>query len=220
VIVGSEGGVGLGTQGVTHYGWEDVALMRSLPGMTVLCPGDHLEMHKCLRAALELPGPVYIRLTGGVPSALHDADYALSVGSSIELRAGRDASILSAGTMLPVALEAAGMLEAQGLSVSVVNMYTLKPLDEAAVYRAAENTSAILTLEEHSIVNGLGSAVADVLAESGLGVKFKKIGLPDAYPHVVSPYRQMLEDYNLTPAGVAKALRNLLSGSLAERRRA
>ena len=218
VIVGSEGGVGLGTQGVTHYGWEDVALMRALPGMTVLCPGDHLEMHKCLRAAFDIPGPVYIRLTGGIPSPLHDTDYAFEVGKSIELRAGRDACIISSGTMLPVALEAARTLEAEGTSVSVINMHTIKPLDEAAVNDAAQSVPAIITLEEHSIVNGLGSAVADVLAQSSAGVKFRKIGLPDAYPHAVSPYAQMLADYSLTAEGVAQALRSLLSGDIAKER--
>ncbi len=210
VIVGGDAGVAVGTQGVTHYGWEDIALMRALPGMTIMCPCDHLEMYKCLIAAFELPGPVYLRLTGGIPKPLHETDYFLEVGKSIELRAGNDACIISTGTMVSVAIMAAEILEREGKSVSVINMHTIKPLNDSAILCAAERVPVIISLEEHSIVNGLGSAIADVLAEANLRVVFRKIGLPDSYPHVVSPYPQMLIDYHLTPEGVADTLRKLM----------
>lgn len=210
VIVGSEGGVGMGTQGVTHYGWEDLAVMRSLPGMTVMDPADHVELYRCLEIALAMNAPVYIRLSGGVPRPVYPNGCELIAGKANELRAGTDAAILAVGTMVSVALEAAALLEAKGLSAAVIDMWSLKPLDEECVRRYAASVPAIITLEEHSVVNGLGSAVADVLAQHS-GARLTKLGLPDAYPPGVSPYPVMLEDYGLTAgrvtASVEKAIR-------------
>lgn len=210
VIVGGEAGVGMGTQGVTHYGWEDMAVMCSVPSMTVLCPADHLEMYQCVESALDYGGPVYVRLTGGVPRRVYREDYTYEIGKAVRLREGGDACVLATGTMVSVAIEAAEMLASEGVRAGVVNMHTIKPLDEASVLAAAESAGAIVTLEEHSVVNGLGSAVANVLAQAGNGVKFRKLGLPDRYPHTVSPYPVMLEDYGLTAKAVAASVRGLL----------
>lgn len=210
VIVGSEAGVGMGTQGVTHYGWEDMAVMRSIPHMTVLSPADHLEMYKCIEAALAQNSPVYIRLTGGVPKAVYSQDYRYQIGKAIRLKKGEDACVFAVGGMVSTALEAAGLLEKQNLHVGVINMHTIKPIDEEAILEAARDAHTIITLEEHSVVNGLGSAVANVLAQASSGVAFKKIGLPDAYPHTVSPYNVMLEDYGLTPKAIAASIQSLL----------
>ena len=210
VVVGGEAGVGMGTQGVTHYGWEDMAVMCSVPNMTVLCPADHLEMYKCVQHALTQTGPVYIRLTGGVPKRVYDTDYEYEIGRAVRLREGGDACIIATGTMVSVALDAAARLEAEGKHVGVINMHTIKPLDEEAVLATAANVPVLVTLEEHSVINGMGSAVANALAQAGRGVKFRKIGLPDCYPQVVSPYSVMLEDYGLTPEQVADSIRELL----------
>ena len=206
VIVGSEGGVGMGTQGVTHYGWEDMAVMRSLPGMTVMDPADHVELYHCLEKALDMNAPVYIRLSGGIPSPVYLNDCELEIGKAHELRAGTDATIIAVGTMVSVALEAASLLEAKGLSVGVADMWSLKPLDEDFVLKYASSVSAIVTLEEHSVVNGLGSAVADALAQHHSRARLTKLGLPDAYPPSVSPYPVMLEDYGLTAGQVASSV--------------
>ena len=206
IIVGSEGGVGMGTQGVTHFGWEDMAVMRSLPGMTVMNPADHVAMYKCMETALDLKGPVYIRLSGGIPKSVYGEEAAFERGGAHELRVGKDGCVMALGTMVQTALEAAKLLEEKGLSISVVDMYSLKPLDRDCVLKYAKSVPAIITLEEHTVVNGLGSAVADVLACAGHAAPLTKIGLPDEYPHCVSPYAVMLADYGLTPAQVAETV--------------
>lgn len=212
VVVGGDAGVGNGTQGVTHYGWEDIAVMRSLPNMTVVCPADHLEMYKCMEQALKMDSPIYIRLTGGIPRPVYTRDYRFEIGEAITLREGKDAYIISMGTLLPNVLDAAKLLEKQGLSVGVVNMHTVKPIDVECIRRLARKVPAILTVEEHSIINnGLGSAVADTLMEEDLHVSLKKIGLPDAYPHEVSPYLDMLKDYGLTAEAIAAQAEKYIS---------
>ena len=207
IIVGSEGGFGFGTQGVTHFGWEDVALMRSLPGMTVLCPADNAQLVHCLQAALAIEGPVYIRTNGGIPTPLYQLNDSLEVGKGIVHRTGTDASIIVSGPLVAAACEASDALAQEGISVGVVNMHTIKPLDNALVLELAKKTKLIMTIEEHTIVNGLGSAVADVLSEEGCGCKLIKVGLPDEYPHTVSPYPIMLKDYGFTPESFAQKIK-------------
>lgn len=198
VVVGSEGGVGMGTQGVTHFGWEDVAAMRSLPNMTVLCPADNAELVKCLMAAIDLGGPVYLRLNGGVPKPVYREDYEFRVGKGILHKRGVDINIVATGTPVSMALEAAQNLASEGISCGVVDMHTIKPLDEDLVLDLARSTPCLLTIEEHSLVNGLGTAIADVLATSGAGCRLVKMGLPDHYPSTVSPYSEMMREYGLT----------------------
>ena len=210
IIVGSEGGVGLGTQGVTHYGWEDVAVMRSLPGMTVLCPADNAELIKCMQAALELDGPVYIRLNGGFPTPVYLQDYDFTVGKGIVHKAGGDVSIIATGPPVSMALEAAELLEKEGISCGVADMHTIKPLDESLVLCMAGQAPRMITIEEHSVVNGLGSAVADVLAAGGLGCRLVKMGLPDQYPAAVSPYEDMMRDFGLTVDKLCATIRQSL----------
>ncbi|NLB89677.1 MAG: transketolase [Clostridiales bacterium] len=207
VIVGSEAGIGMGTQGVTHYGWEDIGVISSLPNMTIVSPADHLEMYKCMEAALQYDGPVYIRLSGGVPKSIYKKDYDFQVGKSIRVREGKDVCIFAVGTMVATALEAAELLEEEQIDASVVNMHTIKPLDEKAVLDAANNCKGVVSLEEHSIINGLGSAIANVLAQASSGVKFLKLALPDSYPQTVSPYGIMLEDFGLTSKQVAETIK-------------
>ncbi len=210
VIVGSECGVSMGTQGVTHFGWEDMAVMRSLPNMIVLCPADHVELYKCIRFAFQQTGPVYIRLTGGVPKALKADDAPLVLGQSVTLTTGTDAAIIAIGTMVGVALEAAQKLNKEGCHVSVINMISVKPLDEKAILDIAKAGRPIITLEEHSVVNGLGTAVTEAAVKSGKAVRIRKLGLPDNYPHSVSPYPAMLQDYGLTADAVAEQVRQML----------
>lgn len=207
IIVGSEGGVGMGTQGVTHYGWEDVAVMRSLPNMTVLCPADHAELIKCLEAAVEMDSPVYIRMNGGVPKPVYREDYNFIVGKGIVHKIGKDINIVATGPLVSMALEAADILDNEGISVGVVDIHTIKPLDEKLIQELANQTQLMLTIEEHTVINGLGSAVADVLAVSGSGCKLIKMGLPDEYPYTVSPYEIMMGDYGLTLDSLTATIR-------------
>ncbi len=198
IIVGSEGGVGMGTQGVTHFGWEDMAVMRSLPNMTVLCPADNAELVKCMLAAIDRDGPTYIRLSGGKSSPVYREEYDFRIGKAVVHKIGDAVNIIAAGAPVAAALAAARQLEAENISCGVTDMHSLKPLDEETVLMLAQKAPCLVTMEEHSVVNGLGSAVADVLAAAGSGCRLVKMGLPDSYPGTVSPYSDMMKDYGLT----------------------
>lgn len=210
VVVGSEGGVGMGTQGVTHFGWEDIAVMSSLPGMTVLCPSDHVAMIRLLERALESDGPVYLRLNGGVPGRIYDEGETFASGRSVVHREGTDVNFLVTGPLLSEALKASVQLETEGISAGVVDMFSIKPIDEAVIMRLAAKSKMLITVEEHSIVNGMGSMAANVLAEAGSGCRLVKLGLPDEYPHTVSPYKYMLQEYRLTKEDFVSEARKVL----------
>ena len=210
IIVGSEGGVGLGTQGVTHFGWEDVAVMRSLPNMKIMCPADTNQLIKCLKVALTLDGPVYIRLNGGIPENVYNEDSNFNFGKGIVHSVGKDINIVSTGTCLSTALKVSKNLVKEGISVGVIDMHTIKPIDEQLIKKISGEAKLILTMEEHSIVNGLGTAVSDVITKYGTGNRLIKLGLPDEYPKTVSPYPDMMKDYGLTVDGVVKTIKENL----------
>jgi transketolase len=184
-IVAVGGGLAYGPQGYTHHGVEDLAAMRCLPGMTVLAPADPVETRLATRAIAGHNGPAYIRLGKAKEPVLHTREPRFELGKAISVRPGKDLTIISTGTMLGDALKAAAELAETGTQARVLSMPTLKPLDVGAVRRAAVQTGTILTVEEHSVVGGLGSAVADVLMESGLHVRFRKLGTPDAPNHLI-----------------------------------
>jgi transketolase len=185
-VVAVGGGLAYGAQGYTHHGVEDLAVMRALPGMTVVAPGDPVETRLATAAIAAAPGPCYLRLGKAKEPRVHDRPPAFTLGKAISVRPGRDAMLLSTGGMLQEAVQAAEALAARGLSVGVLSVPTVKPLDEEAVLRAAEETGVLVTAEEHSVVGGLGSAVADVLAQAdGRPCLFRKHGLPDAVSHAV-----------------------------------
>lgn len=206
VIVGSEGGVSMGTQGVTHFGFDDIGAMSSLPGMTILCPADHVSMIKCLELAVSCGRPVYLRLNGGVPEAVYEAHDAFAVGGSVIHSLGDDANILASGPIVTTAKRAALRLEQEGFHIGVIDMYSLKPIDTLAVEQACQSANLVVSLEEHSVVNGLGSRIASEIACRGLGNRLVKLGLPDEYPHHVSPYPVMMRDYGLDEDGIVNSL--------------
>jgi transketolase len=210
IIVGCEGGVGLGTQGVTHFGWEDIALMRSLPNMKILCPADNVELIKCLDAALTDEGPVYIRLNGGIPEPIYDKDYDFTLGKGIVHCRGTDASIVVSGPLLYLALQASEILKCKGISCGVVDMHTIKPIDEELIAELGRTTPIILSVEEHTVINGLGSAIADVLSVKGCGGRLVKLGLPDKYPATVSTFKTMLSDYGFTTENIVSVVEEAL----------
>ena len=204
-IGATHAGITVGEDGATHQCIEDFALMRAIPGMTVINPADATEARAAVEAAINFQGPVYIRFGRYAVPVLFDKDnYKFELGKGIEVKDGSDLTIIATGMMVGMALEAAEVLAAKGISARVVNIHTLKPIDKDIILKAARETGAIVTAEEHSIIGGLGSAVAEVVGE-GCPVPVVRLGVNDEFGHSgkVPP---LLEMYGLTPANiVAKA---------------
>ncbi len=184
-VVAVGAGFAYGTQGYTHHGLEDVAILRALPNMTVVAPADPVETRLATVAIANRPSPCYLRLGKAREPVIHHTEPDFELGKAILVRPGIDATLLSTGSMLEDTLAVAGRLEASGIEAQVMSIPTIKPLDAEAICRAATETGVIVTVEEHSITGGLGSAVAEVLAESGINVKFRRFGVPDEVRHAV-----------------------------------
>lgn len=210
-IIATHGGVSFGAAGTTHHCTEDLAILRSFPNMTVIVPADGTETANAVRAAVALPGPVYIRIGRGFEPPFHaNEDYGFRIGKAYTVREGKDLTIIACGIGVLQAAEAARFLEERdGISVGVIDMHTLKPLDEESVLKALGDTRRILTVEEHSVIGGLGSAVSDVIARSGKGCAFRSLGLPDAFSEVGYP-EDLYAHYGLTADGIVEAARDLL----------
>lgn len=192
-IVSVGGGLAYGSAGYTHHGVEDIAVMRALPGLSVFAPGDPIETELITSALLDLPGPAYLRLGKAAEPAVHPARPELVPGRAHCLQEGSDLTLIATGGMLFSACEAARELKSQhGLSVRVLSMHTLKPLDEAAVVRAAQETRLVVTCEEHSCIGGLGSAVADVMAGLSTRARLVKFALPDRASELVGTQSYLL----------------------------
>lgn len=210
--VGIGAGLTYGALGPTHHAIEDIALVRALPGMTILSPADPLETGKATEAAAALDGPVYLRLGGSKESAVYEKDYAFRVGEGVTLRHGKDLAIIGTGSILVEALGAADRLEQQGIGARVINIHTLRPLDADLVARAAAGTGAVVTVEEHSVNGGLGEAVAAVLLERGLSdTRFRRIGIGDHFCKGYGPREYMLKQQGLDAESIAETARALLN---------
>ncbi len=193
-VVAVGGGFAYGSQGYTHHGVEDLAVLRALPGMVVLAPADPLEAAAATRAIAAHPGPCYLRLGKAGEPVLHASPPALEIGRAIPVRPGSDLTLISTGSMLRLALRVADALTAEGRSIRVLSMPGVKPLDVHAVRAAAAETPGIMTLEEHSVTGGLGSAVAEVLAQlPSPRARLRIWGAPDALHHRVGSQDYMLE---------------------------
>jgi transketolase len=210
-IIATHAGMSFGAAGTTHHCTEDLAIMRSFANMTVIVPADGIETANAVRASMEISGPVYIRIGRGFEPPFYDQeDYGFEAGKSVEVHPGTDFTIITCGIGVLQAVEAAKLLKEQdGLSVRVLNMHTIKPIDEGAILAAVSDTRRILTVEEHNILGGLGSAVADVIAASGKGCAFAKLGLPDTYSLVGYP-EDLYAHYGLDVNGIADKVRSLL----------
>jgi transketolase len=204
---GFAAGTSFGNLASTHHATEDLAIMRSIPHMTVLSPASPVEVYKAVFAAVDYPGPVYIRAARGDEFLIYDGDYDFTIGKAIPLRAGKDVAILATGVTVIRALLAAQELEKKGIDARVVNIHTLKPLDRQAVVQAAMGVKGVITVEDHNIYGGLGSAVAEVLAEEHLG-PLKRLGIPDLYCTVGS-HAQILDKHNVAVADIRKAAEDL-----------
>ena len=204
-IGGTHAGVTVGEDGASHQCNEDIALMRNIPGMVVMCPSDDIEARACVKAAAEYVGPVYMRFGRAVVPVINDRpDYKFEIGKGILLKEGKDVSIISTGVCVSEALIAAETLAAEGIDAEVINIHTIKPLDKELVLASAKKTGKVVTVEEHSVIGGLGSAVADVLAESGAGI-LKKIGVQDVFGESGTA-RELLHKFKLDAEGITEGV--------------
>ncbi len=208
-IVGLMSGLAGGVVGNTHYGLEDIAIMRVIPNMTILSPADGLETYKAIQASTCIEGPCYIRLTGiNGFTPVYKEDYEFNVGKAITLREGEDVAIIATGTMVGEAVRASRALSKNNISTTVIDMHTIKPIDKQAVKYAFENHKLVVTIEEHSIIGGLGSAVAEYASSLKNVAPQLILGIPDKFGKV-GDYMFMLKQYGLTaPQIVEKILEN------------
>lgn len=205
-IAATHAGISVGEDGATHQCNEDIALMRTIPGMVILNPSDDVEAKAAVKAAAAYEGPVYLRLGRLAVPVINDTpDYRFEIGKGVTLKEGSDLTIIATGLCVSSALEAAQKLEDDGVHARVINMHTIKPLDEELVVKAAKETGRIVTVEEHSVIGGLGGAVCEALCENA-PVPVKRIGVQDVYGES-GPAVKLLEKYGLDGEGVYKQIR-------------
>lgn len=196
-VIGLAGGMAMGHFGNTHYGIEDLALMRAVPKLTVIAPADGAEIVKTVEALMKYEGPVFVRLTGAMNNPIvYSSDYDFTIGRAVKMRDGSDISIFACGTMVYESMVAAKKLETFGVSASVINMHTLKPLDGEAIEDACSYASLLVTVEEHGIIGGLGGAVAEYTAQRGGAPRHLFVGLPDRFGKN-GDYKYLLKKYGL-----------------------
>ena len=207
-IACSHGGLTPANDGASHQGIEDMGILRTIPNMTVCMPADYYSAKKLVRAAAELYGPVYLRFTrDGIP-VIYDENETFELGKAKLLMDGRDVTIVGNGDVLCIALEAAKSLKAEGVSVRLLDMHTIKPLDEEAIHKAIHETGRIVTVEDHNVINGLGSAVSEIVAETGKGI-VKRIGIRDQFGES-APYEHLLAKNGITIEGVVNACKEVM----------
>lgn len=200
-IGATHAGITVGEDGATHQCNEDVALMRTIPGMTVIVPSDDVEAKAAVRAAIEMNGPVYLRFGRAAVPVINDKpDYKFEVGKGVLLREGKDVTIIASGITVASALEAAEMLAADGIDAEVINIHTIKPLDEELVLASAKKTGKVVTAEEHTVIGGLGSAVCDCLSEKH-PTPVLRIGMQDTFGES-GPANALVEKYGLDGKGI------------------
>ena len=210
-IGATHAGISVGEDGASHQCNEDIALMRTIPGMTIINPSDDVEARAAVKAAYELEGPVYLRFGRLAVPVINDRpDYKFEIGKGVVLREGTDVAIIATGLCVNSANEAAEMLAADGINAMVINMHTIKPLDREIVIRAAKETGKIVTVEEHSVIGGLGGAVCEVLCEN-CPVPVKRIGMNDVFGES-GPAAALLEKYGLDGKGVYKTVKEFAKG--------
>ncbi len=208
-IGATHAGISVGEDGATHQCNEDIALMRTIPGMTIISPSDDVEAKAAVRAAYEMEGPVYLRFGRLAVPVINDRpDYKFEVGKGVVLKEGTDVTLVATGLCVSSALEAADMLAADGISAEVINIHTIKPIDKELLAASAKKTGKVVTVEEHSVIGGLGGAVAEVLGEVA-PVPLKRIGINDEFG-VSGPAVKLLEKYGLDGKGVYETVKAYL----------
>ncbi len=208
-IGATHAGISVGEDGATHQCNEDIALMRTLPGMTIINPADYTEAKAAVLAMAEYEGPTYLRFGRlAVPIFNDEATYKFEVGKGITVKDGKDITVIATGLMVAEAMEAGKALMDQGIDARIINMHTIKPIDRDIIVKAARETGKIVTVEEHSVIGGLGSAVGDVVLEE-CPVPVIKIGIVDAFSHS-GPAKELLKEYGLTAENIVKTVRGVL----------
>ncbi|MBO6147369.1 MAG: transketolase family protein [Lachnospiraceae bacterium] len=208
-IGATHAGITVGEDGASHQCCEDLALMRTIPGMTVVCPSDDIETKAAVKAALDMQGPFYMRTSRAAMPVINDRpDYKFELGKGVLLKEGTDITIIATGVEVNYALEAAKMLEADGVSARVINIHTIKPIDEDIVLKAAKETKKIFTVEEASVIGGLGSAVADVTAAKCPTI-VNKLGMQDVFGES-GTWAGLLEKYELDGKGIYSQIKKML----------
>ena len=199
-IGATHAGISVGEDGASHQCLEDLALMRTIPGMVVMCPADDIEAKACVRAAVEYEGPVYMRFGRAAVPVINSEDYKFEIGKGTLLKEGKDVSIIANGICVSAALEAAELLKNDGIDAEVINICTIKPLDDDLVLASAKKTGKVVTAEEHNIIGGLGGAVAELLSEK-LPTKMYRIGTRDTFGES-GPAAELIKKYQLDAAGI------------------
>ena len=208
-IGATHAGISVGEDGASHQCNEDIALMRTIPGMVVMCPADDIEAKAAVRAALEHEGPVYIRFGRAACTVINDKpDYKFEIGKGSIVREGKDVTIVATGIMVDSAIGAAEMLAADGIDAEVINICTIKPIDRDIIIKSAQKTGKVVTCEEHSVIGGLGSAVCEVLSEE-CPVKVKRVGMQDVFGESGSA-ADLIHKYGLDAEGVYKSVKEFI----------
>jgi transketolase len=210
-LIGNGGGLVYAPLGPTHLATDDFAILRALPHMTILAPADATEMRRVMPLTVDHQGPIYIRLGKGGDPIVTDPGVPFVIGKVFPMREGTDAAIVTTGVMLKRALDAAESLHAKGIEAAVLHCPTVKPLDEDAIRHYAGQAPAIVAVEEHTIVGGLGSAVAEIIAEAGFPTpkRFRRIGIPDVFPDQYGSQDSLLNRYGITSEGIVAAVEAL-----------
>ncbi|QGY39375.1 transketolase [Pseudodesulfovibrio cashew] len=210
-FIGNGGGLVYAPLGSTHLAVEDIALMRALPNMTIVCPADAEEMERFMETTLDWPHPIYIRLAKGYDPVVTDPSHEFAIGRSYRYGEDGEALLVTTGVGLRFCKDAVELLKKDGIAASILYMPTVKPLDAAGLCAATEGRKALVTVEEHTILGGLGSAVAETLMEAGLGgVPFKRVGLPDVFPDHYGTQHKIMERYGIWPGGIVSTVKSLL----------
>lgn len=209
-MLGTHAGTSFGQAGTTHHSTEDLAIMRSLANMTVICPADGMETAKVVEAAIKHEGPVYIRINRGFDQVVYDSpNYNYEIGKSVQLCDGNDVCVIACGSAVFQAVQAASMLKDEGVQVRVLDMHTIKPIDKDAIIKAVNETRRIITVEDHNIVGGLGGAVAEVIAENGKGCTFRRLGLQDCFSPI-GYHEDLMSYHGIDQNGIADKIREIL----------
>jgi transketolase len=212
-LVGSGGGVVYAPLGSTHIAFEDMAIMRAIPNMTIVAPCDAQEMKRLMPQTLEYDGPIYIRLGKGQEPIVSSPDKPFKIGSAILVREGGDVLVITTGIVLKLALDASEVLKKRGIEMAILHLPTVKPIDREAIIRAVSKVKVVLTVEEHSLIGGLGSAVAEVVAEAGFSParKFSRIALADNFPKQYGSQDTLMAYYGITVDDIVLAANSLLN---------
>lgn len=208
-IVGTGAGERYSSLGPTHHTTEDLAGLRALPNLTLLCPASPMEVEKATRAAYKLEGPVYLRLGTNREPEIYEADYDFKIGKAVTLREGEDIAIIATGTIVKQAIDVADELSNDGINCEVLNIHTLKPIDKEAIEKLVDKCGKVITVEDHTIFGGLGSAVSEFIAEYGKPVKFKRVGLTN-FSHGYGTYEEVKDANGIGFRNLVREIKNMM----------